>query len=148
MAFHLTRWGGFDAESDGRWLTKVRSENEDPGENGLIADVASAQHHPARIAVHTYARGGWSNGRGLPRSGGMTDLSLCREKALELASAELRRVCETSAPTTSTEDHTAGKPKCHLKSPSLQGEGPRLAFFVQMHNTLPNSSIGGHALVE
>ncbi|QOZ52551.1 molybdopterin-dependent oxidoreductase [Bradyrhizobium sp. CCBAU 53338] len=93
VVLHLTHWGAFDAESDGKRLTNVRSWNEDPGENGLIANVASAQHHPARIAV-PHVRAGWlEQGPGpTTKRGNDRFVAVSWEQALDLASAELRRV--------------------------------------------------------
>jgi hypothetical protein len=51
MAVHLTHWGAFEAVSDGERLTEVRPWRGDPEPMPLIGNVASAQHHPARITT-------------------------------------------------------------------------------------------------
>ena len=49
MTVHLTHWGAFEAVSDGERLTEVRPWRGDPEPMPQIGNVASAQHHPARI---------------------------------------------------------------------------------------------------
>ena len=69
MAVHLTHWGTFEAVSDGERLTEVRPWRGDPEPMPLIGNVASAQHHPARIAV-PHVREGWlDHGPGAPGRG-------------------------------------------------------------------------------
>ena len=51
MTVHLTHWGTFEAVSDGERLTDVRPWRGDPEPMPLIENVASAQHHPARIEI-------------------------------------------------------------------------------------------------
>src|SRR6266700_5506540 len=58
MSVHLTHWGAFEAVSDGERLTEVRPWRGDPEPVPLIGNVASAQHHPARI-TWPYVRKGW-----------------------------------------------------------------------------------------
>ena len=58
MSVHLTHWGAFEAVSDGERLTEVRAWRGDPEPMALIDNVASAQHHPARIA-QPHVRKGW-----------------------------------------------------------------------------------------
>src|SRR5260370_41754894 len=58
MTVHLTHWGAFEAVSDGERLTDVRPWRGDPEPMRLIDNVASAQHHPARIA-QPHVRQGW-----------------------------------------------------------------------------------------
>ena len=50
MTVHLTHWGAFEAVSDGERLIEVRPWRGDPEPMPLIGNVASAQHHAARIA--------------------------------------------------------------------------------------------------
>ena len=58
MSVHLTHWGAFEAVSDGERLTGVRPWRGDPEPMPLIDNVASAQHHPARI-TQPHVRHGW-----------------------------------------------------------------------------------------
>src|SRR6266705_2028411 len=69
MTVHLTHWGAFEAVSDGERLTEVRPWRGDPEPVPLIGNVASAQHHPARI-TWPYVRKGWlDHGPGAPGRG-------------------------------------------------------------------------------
>ena len=58
MTTHLTHWGAFEAASDGERLVSVRPWAGDPDPRPLIDNVASAQHHPARID-QPHVRRGW-----------------------------------------------------------------------------------------
>src|ERR1700730_8216901 len=92
MAVHLTHWGTFAAASDGERLTEGRPGRADPEPMPLIENVASAQHHPARIA-RPHVRKGWLD-RG-PGPGGRGDepfVPVSWDTALDLLSGELRRV--------------------------------------------------------
>src|SRR5580692_1016519 len=92
MAVHLTHWGTFEAVSDGERLTEVRPWRADPEPMPLIENVASAQHHPARIA-RPHVREGWlEHGPGAPRRGDEPFVPVSWDTALGLLSGELRRV--------------------------------------------------------
>ena len=92
MVTHLTHWGAFEADSDGRQLTEVRPWRGDPEPMPLIGNVASAQHHPARIG-QPHVRKGWlDSGPGTPGRGDEPFVPVSWETALELLSGELRRV--------------------------------------------------------
>jgi biotin/methionine sulfoxide reductase len=92
MTVHLTHWGTFEAVSDGERLTEVRPWRADPEPMPLIENVASAQHHPARIA-RPHVRKGWlDHGPGAPRRGDEPFVPVSWDTALGLLSGELRRV--------------------------------------------------------
>src|SRR5579863_10538859 len=97
MTVHLTHWGTFEAVSDGERLTEVRPWRGDPEPLPLIGNVASAQHHPARIA-QPHVRKGWlDHGPGAPDRaakgrGGEPFVPVTWDTALNLLSGELRRV--------------------------------------------------------
>src|SRR5271170_6053880 len=92
MAVHLTHWGTFEAVSDGERLTGVRPWRGDPEPMPLIDNVASAQHHPARI-TQPHVRKGWlDHGPGAPRRGDEPFVPVSWDTALDLLSGELRRV--------------------------------------------------------
>jgi biotin/methionine sulfoxide reductase len=92
MAVHLTHWGTFEAVSDGERLTEVRPWRGDPEPMPLIDNVASAQHHPARI-TQPHVRKGWlDHGPGAPGRGDEPFVPLSWDTALDLLSGELRRV--------------------------------------------------------
>ncbi|HLX49701.1 MAG TPA: molybdopterin guanine dinucleotide-containing S/N-oxide reductase [Streptosporangiaceae bacterium] len=97
MTVHLTHWGTFEAVSDGERLTEVRPWRGDPEPLPLIGNVASAQHHPARIA-QPHVRKGWlDHGPGAPDRaakgrGGEPFVPVTWDTALDLLSGELRRV--------------------------------------------------------
>jgi len=92
MAVHLTHWGTFEAASDGERLTEVRPWRHDPEPMPLIGNVASAQHHPARID-RPHVRKGWlEHGPGAPGRGDEPFVPVSWDTALDLLSGELRRV--------------------------------------------------------
>ena len=92
MAVHLTHWGTFEAVSDGERLTEVRPWRGDPEPMPLIGNVASAQHHPARIAVPHVRKGWLDHGPGAPGRGDEPFVPVPWDMALDLLSGELRRV--------------------------------------------------------
>src|SRR5580700_9400927 len=92
MTVHLTHWGTFEAVSDGERLTGVRPWRGDPEPTPLIGNVASAQHHPARIS-QPHVRKGWlDQGPGAPGRGDEPFVPVPWDTALDLLSGELRRV--------------------------------------------------------
>ncbi|MGW2660472.1 molybdopterin-dependent oxidoreductase [Nocardia tengchongensis] len=92
MATHLTHWGVLDADSDGERLTAVRPWRADPEPTPLIENVASAQHHPARID-QPYVRRGWlEHGSGPGPRGSEEFVPVSWETALDLLAGELSRV--------------------------------------------------------
>src|SRR5260370_14701129 len=91
MSVHLTHWGAFEAVSDGERLTGVRPWRGDPEPVPLIDNVASAQHHPARIS-QPHVRKGWlDHGPGAPGRGDEPFVPVSWDTALDLLSGELRR---------------------------------------------------------
>src|SRR5580658_3939466 len=92
MTVYLTHWGTFEAVSDGERLTGVRPWRGDPEPTPLIGNVASAQHHPARIS-QPHVRKGWlDHGPGAPGRGDEPFVPVSWDTALDLLSGELRRV--------------------------------------------------------
>ncbi|HEY2077258.1 MAG TPA: molybdopterin-dependent oxidoreductase [Streptosporangiaceae bacterium] len=92
MAVHLTHWGTFEAVSDGERLTEVRPWRGDPEPMPLVGNVASAQHHPARIA-QPHVRKGWlDHGPGAAARGDEPFVPVQWDTALALLAGELRRV--------------------------------------------------------
>jgi biotin/methionine sulfoxide reductase len=89
----LSHWGAFHAESDGVRLTGVRPHDADPEPNPLIHNLASAQHHPARID-RPYVRAGWLERGPGPASGRGAEpfVPVSWDRVLELLAGELRRV--------------------------------------------------------
>src|ERR1700751_5531480 len=92
MAVHLTHWGTFEAVSDGERLTEVRPWRGDPEPMPLIGNVASAQHHPARIAMPHVRKGWLDHGPGAPGRGDDPFVPVPWDTALDLLAGELRRV--------------------------------------------------------
>ena len=92
MAVHLTHWGTFEAVSDGERLTEVRPWRGDPEPMPLIGNVASAQHHPARIALPHVRKGWLEHGPGAPGRGDEPFVPVPWGTALDLLAGELRRV--------------------------------------------------------
>src|ERR1700722_3174059 len=92
MTVHLTHWGTFEAVSDGERLTEGRAWRGEPEPMRLIDNVASAQHHPARI-TQPHVRQGWlDHGPGAPGRGDAPLVAVSGDVALDLLSGELRRV--------------------------------------------------------
>jgi biotin/methionine sulfoxide reductase len=92
VTVHLTHWGTFEAVSDGERLTDVRPWRGDPEPMPLIGNVASAQHHPARI-TQPHVRQGWlDRGPGAPGRGDEPFVPVPWDTALDLLAGELRRV--------------------------------------------------------
>ncbi len=94
MTTHLTHWGAFEAVSDGERLTAVRPWRGDPEPMPLIENVASAQHHPARITQPHVRRGWLEHGPGAPGRGSDPYVPVSWERATDLLAGELRRVYE------------------------------------------------------
>ena len=92
VTVHLTHWGAFEAVSDGERLTEVRPWRGDPEPMPLIGNVASAQHHPARIAVPHVRKGWLDHGPGAPGRGDDPFVPVTWDMALDLLAGELRRV--------------------------------------------------------
>ena len=92
MTVHLTHWGAFEAVSDGERLTEVRPWRGDPEPMPLIGNVASAQHHPARIAVPHVRKGWLDHGPSAPGRGDDPFVPVPWDIALDLLAGELRRV--------------------------------------------------------
>src|SRR6201986_271113 len=97
MTVNLTHWGAFEAVSEGEGLTEVRRWRGDPEPMPLIGNVASAQHHAARI-TQPHVRKGWldhgppAQGHSAPGRGDEPFVPVSWETALDLLSGELRRV--------------------------------------------------------
>ena len=92
VTVHLTHWGTFEAVSDGERLTEVRPWRGDPEPMPLIGNVASAQHHPARIAVPHVRKGWLDHGPGAAGRGDDPFVPVPWDMALDLLAGELRRV--------------------------------------------------------
>ncbi len=92
VTVHLTHWGTFEAVSDGEQLTEVRPWRGDPEPMPLIGNVASAQHHPARIAVPHVRKGWLDHGPGAAGRGEDPLVPVSWDMALDLLAGELRRV--------------------------------------------------------
>jgi len=92
VTVHLTHWGAFEAVSNGERLTEVRPWRGDPEPMPLIGNVASAQHHQARI-TRPHVRKGWlDRGPGAPGRGDEPFVPVPWDTALDLLAGELRRV--------------------------------------------------------
>lgn len=98
MATQLTHWGAFEGESDGVRLTAVRPWSGDPDPNPLLGNIASAQHHPARVDRPHVRRGWLERGHGPAERGEDEFVPLEWERALELLAGELRRVYTEHGP--------------------------------------------------
>jgi biotin/methionine sulfoxide reductase len=95
----MTHWGGFEAQSDGTRITRIRPLAEDPDPVPLIENIVTAQHHQLRID-RPHVRESWvrqgpgARGRGTDRY-----IPVSWERAVELLSQELSRVYDGHGPT-------------------------------------------------
>ncbi|MGH8875835.1 MAG: molybdopterin-dependent oxidoreductase [Stackebrandtia sp.] len=95
MTTHLSHWGAFEAETDGEKLTSVKPWSGDAEPSPILGNIASAQHHPARID-QPYVRKGWlEKGPGAPGRGEDEFVPVSWDTALDLLATELRRVYDT-----------------------------------------------------
>lgn len=91
---HSAHWGAFSARWDGKRL-QVRPHVQDPDPNPLIDNLPDAVRHPSRISQPMVRRGWLERGPGPdPQRGCDEYVPLPWDQALDLAAAELRRVCE------------------------------------------------------
>ncbi|MFC5337054.1 molybdopterin-dependent oxidoreductase [Leucobacter denitrificans] len=88
---HLTHFGVFEADSDGKTL-RTRPWSGDPDPRPVIDNVASSQHHPARILRPAVRQGWLERGPGGAGRGDEPFVEVDWETALELLSDELCRV--------------------------------------------------------
>ncbi|MFF1831490.1 molybdopterin-dependent oxidoreductase [Paenarthrobacter sp. NPDC058040] len=96
MPRHLTHWGGFEAQTDGRSLADVRPLSADPDPNQLIHNVASAQHHPSRVLRPAVRKGWLLNGPGTPGRGEEPFVEVGWDEAVELTATALDTVYKTA----------------------------------------------------
>jgi biotin/methionine sulfoxide reductase len=92
---HVTHFGVLEADSDGRSIHAVTGWRGDPDPRRIIHNVASSQHHPARVKRPAIRRGWLEHG---PGGGGRGDESFVQvswDEALDLLSSELQRVYTT-----------------------------------------------------
>lgn len=92
---HLTHFGVLEAEFDGTSLSSVTGWHGDPDPRRVIHNVASSQHHPARIRRPAIRRGWFERGPGGSGRGDEPFVEVSWNEALDLLSAELRRVYAT-----------------------------------------------------
>ncbi|MFC7363258.1 molybdopterin-dependent oxidoreductase [Nocardioides astragali] len=92
---HVTHFGVFEARSDGTALSDVTGWSGDSDPRHIIHNVASSQHHPARVARPAIRRGWLERGPGGAGRGDEPFVEVDWDSALELLSAELRRVYST-----------------------------------------------------
>jgi biotin/methionine sulfoxide reductase len=86
-----------EAETDGRSLREVSGWAGDPDPRAIIHNVASSQHHPARIR-RPAIREGWLNGGSGSGRGDEPFVEVEWAEALDLLAAELKRVYGTLGP--------------------------------------------------
>ncbi|MGW5715254.1 molybdopterin-dependent oxidoreductase [Amycolatopsis sp. NPDC003865] len=89
---HLTHFGVLEAESDGRSLSAVTGWDGDPDPRRIIHNVAGSQHHPTRVTRPAVRRGWLEHGPGGRGRGDEPFVEVSWDQALDLLSAELRRV--------------------------------------------------------
>jgi biotin/methionine sulfoxide reductase len=89
---HLTHFGVLETASDGRSLHDVTGWSGDPDPRAIIHNVPTSQHHPARVRRPAVRRGWLENGPGGDARGDEPFVEVGWDEALDLVSAELRRV--------------------------------------------------------
>jgi biotin/methionine sulfoxide reductase len=94
---HLTHWGAFEATSNGTRITSVQPWNGDPNPNPLRDNVASAQHHPARV-LRPAVRAGWLKHRSGAGRGDEPFVELEWDEALDLLAGELADTYREAGP--------------------------------------------------
>lgn len=92
---HLTHFGVLEANSDGTSLTDVSGWCQDPDPRAIINNVATSQHHPSRVTRPAIRQGWLERGPGGRGRGDEPFVEVGWEEALDLLSAELRRVYDT-----------------------------------------------------
>jgi biotin/methionine sulfoxide reductase len=92
---HLTHFGVLEADSDGKSLRDVTGWKGDPDPRQVIHNVASSQHHPARITRPAIRQGWLTRGPGGAGRGDEPFVEVSWDEALDLLSAELQRVYAT-----------------------------------------------------
>lgn len=96
---HTSHWGAFDAVVEDGELVGIRPFRDDPDPSPILNNIPSSVRHPARIA-QPMVRAGWlEHGPGrTERRGADRFVPVTWEQAIELLSAELRRVYSTYGP--------------------------------------------------
>ncbi|RNM12036.1 molybdopterin-dependent oxidoreductase [Nocardioides pocheonensis] len=92
---HLTHFGLLEAESDGTFLHAVTGWDGDPDPRRVIHNVASSQHHPARVRRPAVRQGWLERGPGGTGRGDEPFIEVSWDEALDLVSGELQRVYGT-----------------------------------------------------
>lgn len=92
MPIHLTHWGAFEAESDGKRLSAVKPWACDPDPRDLVHNVASSQHHETRVHRPAVRKGWLEDGPGKAVRGNDPFVEVSWDRAIDLVSSELRRV--------------------------------------------------------
>lgn len=89
---HLTHWGVLRAESDGVSLQGARAWEGDPDPRRIIDNVASSQHHLARVRRPAIRAGWLEHGPGAPNRGDEPFVEVSWDEALDRLGDELSRV--------------------------------------------------------
>ncbi|TDD83467.1 molybdopterin oxidoreductase, partial [Saccharopolyspora karakumensis] len=92
---HLTHFGVLEAVATGGALRSVTGWRKDSDPRDIIHNVASSQHHPARVTRPAIRRGWLEGGPGTGDRGDDQFVEVEWDEALDLVSAELERVYST-----------------------------------------------------
>lgn len=92
---HVTHFGVLEGDTDGKSLRNVSGWDADPDPRKVIHNVASSQHHAARVARPAVRQGWLERGPGGSGRGDEPFVEVDWDTALDLVSAELRRVYQT-----------------------------------------------------
>jgi len=90
---HLSHWGAFGVRVEGGAIVGVEGHRDDPEPSPLLRNIASAAHHPSRVAQPLVRRGWLERGPGPDdRRGADEFVALPWTEALDLLARELERV--------------------------------------------------------
>jgi len=90
---HLSHWGAFRIRVSGGAIVGVEGHPDDPAPSRLLANIASAAHHPSRIAKPMLRRGWLERGPGPAERRGADDfVEVEWPEALGRLAIELDRV--------------------------------------------------------
>ncbi|TDD79722.1 molybdopterin oxidoreductase, partial [Saccharopolyspora karakumensis] len=92
---HVTHFGVLEAVTTGTALHSVTAWRKDPDPRDIIHNVASSQHHSARVMRPAVRRGWLEQGPGPSPRGDEPFVEVDWDEALELVSTELERVYAT-----------------------------------------------------
>ena len=90
---HMSHWGAFVPESDGRDVTALTPYAADPDPSALLANIPGSVTHRARVTTPAIRRGWLEDGPGATTMRGRDEfVAVPWDEALDLLADELARV--------------------------------------------------------